>query len=73
MVQSNRNLLVGESIMTEYFVTFYIKLSAKSQKDLKRKAEEVANKMTKCLKKKVEPHGFVEVEKKDRAVQTTLW
>ena len=50
--------------MTEYFVTFYTKLSAKSEKDLKRKAETVAEALSKSLRKKVEPHGYVEIEKK---------
>ena len=58
--------------MTEYFVMFYTKLAAKSEKDLNRKAEDVAAALSKCLKKKVEAHGFVEVEKKDKVVQTTL-
>lgn len=52
--------------MTEYFVTFYTKLSAKSEKDLKRKAEDVAEQMSKSLKKKVNAHGYLEVEKTDR-------
>ena len=58
--------------MTEYFVTFYTKLSAKSEADLRRKAEASAEAMSKCLKKKVYEHGYLEVEKTDRAVQTTL-
>ena len=58
--------------MTEYFVTFYTKLSAKSEADLRRKAEKVAEQMSKCIKKKVNEHGYLEVEKTDKAVQTTL-
>lgn len=59
--------------MTEYFVTFYTKLSAKSDKDLNRKAEKVAETLSKCLKKKVETHGYVEITKKDVPnIQTTL-
>ncbi len=58
--------------MTEYFVTFYMKLSAKNEKDLARKAEQVAETFSKSLKKKVEAHGYVEIEKKDRTVQATL-
>ena len=49
--------------MTEYFVTFFTKLSAKSEKDLSRKAEKVAQTMTMCIGKKVEPHGYIEGEK----------
>ena len=52
--------------MTEYFVTFYTKLSAKSEADLQRKAGNVAEKMSKCLKKKVNEHGYVEIEKVDK-------
>ena len=58
--------------MGEYFVTFYTKISAKSEKDLERKAEIVAGAMSKCLKKRVNAHGYVEVEKKDAVKQTTL-
>ena len=59
--------------MTEYFVTFITKLSAKNQKDLNRKAEMVAETLSKSLKKKVEPFGYSEIEKKDEpSVQTKL-
>ena len=58
--------------MTEYLVTFYTKLSAKSEKDLERKAETIAEAITKTLKKRFEPHGYAEIEKKDKIKQTTL-
>ena len=58
--------------MTEYFVLFYTKLSAKSKKDLERKAEKTAETLSKCLRKTVEEYGYVEVEKKDIPSQTTL-
>ena len=58
--------------MTEYFVTFYTKVSAKSEKDLERKAEVIGEAMSKCLKKRVNAHGYVEIEKKDTVKQTTL-
>ena len=55
--------------MTEYFVTFYMKLSAKNEKDLERKAEQVAETMSKQLHKKVEAHGFAELTKVDKIVK----
>ena len=56
--------------MTEYFVTFFTKLSAKSDKDLERKAEQTAEAMSKCLHKRVQAHGYVEIEKKDKPVDS---
>ena len=51
--------------MTEYFVTFYTKVSAKNEKQLEKQAEIIAERLSKCLKKTVETHGYVEIEKKD--------
>lgn len=58
--------------MSEYLVFFFTKISAKSEKDINRKAETVGEQLSKCLKKKVNPHGYVEVEKKDVIKQATL-
>lgn len=58
--------------MSEYMVFFYTKLSAKSEKDVNRKAEQVGEALSKCLKKRVIAHGYVEVEKGDKVKQTTL-
>lgn len=52
--------------MTEYSVLFATKLSAKSKKDLERKAEKTAEAMSKCLKKSVFPYSYGEIVKKDR-------
>lgn len=57
--------------MGEYAVLFIMKMSAKSTKDLERKAESSAEVMSKCLKKKVVAYRWGELEKKD-VVQTTL-
>ena len=51
--------------MTEYLVFFKTKLSAKSKKDLERKAEQVELALSKCLKKSVHAHGYVELVKQD--------
>lgn len=51
--------------MTEYFVTFYTKVSAKNDKQLEKQAEIIAERLSKCLKKRVNSHGYVEIEKKD--------
>lgn len=51
--------------MTEYFVTFFTKVSAKSEKQLEKQAEIIAERLSKCLKKRVNSHGYVEIEKKD--------
>ena len=53
-------------------VMFYTKISAKSKDDLERKAEKVSETLSKSLRKKVYPHGYYEVEKSDRIVQTKL-
>ena len=60
------------AIMSEYMVFFYTKVSAKSEKDVNRKAEQVGNVLSKALHKKVVPHGYVEVKKGDKIKQTTL-
>ncbi len=57
--------------MTEYFVTFFTKLSAKNEKDLERKAEQTAEAMSKCLHKTVQSHGYVEILKKDRPIDSS--
>ena len=57
--------------MTEYGVLFLTKISAKSKSDLDRKAESVAEAMSKCLKKSVYAHSYGIIEKKD-IVQSTL-
>ena len=51
--------------MTECLVFFKTKLSAKSKKDLERKAEQVELALSKCLKKRVYAHGYVELVKQD--------
>ena len=57
--------------MTEYSVLFVTKISAKSKSDLDRKAESVAETMSKCLKKSVYAYGYGKIQKKDE-IQTTL-
>ena len=56
--------------MTEYFVTFFTKLSAKSEKDLERKAEQTAEAMSRAIHKTVQAHGYVEIEKKDKPIDS---
>ena len=58
--------------MSEYMVFFYTKVSAKSEKDVNRKAEQVGEALSKALRKRVVPHGYVEVEKGDKVKQATL-
>ena len=57
--------------MAEYGVLFAVKISAKSKSDMERKAEQTAEAMSKCLRKKVYPHSYGVIEKKD-VVQSTL-
>lgn len=57
--------------MVEYSVLFAVKMTAKNKKDLERKAELVANDLSKHLKKIVFPHSFGEIVKKD-VLQSTL-
>ena len=52
--------------MTEYFVTFYTKISAKSEKDLERKAEKTEQVMSMAIGKRVYSHGYAEIEKVDK-------
>lgn len=52
--------------MSEYFVTFFTKVTAKSESDLNRKAEKISEQLSKCLRKTVQAHGYVEVEKQDK-------
>ena len=52
--------------MTEYAVFFMTKLSAKSEQDLERKAEKVEDALSKALRKKVQAHGYAEIEKQDK-------
>ena len=57
--------------MAEYLVFFATKLTAKSDKQLEKRAEIVQDSLTKHLKKQVYAHGYVEIEKQDRLkVQT---
>ena len=58
--------------MGEYSVLFVTKLSAKSKKDLERKAEKTAEQMSKSILKPVYAHSYGEIEKKDTLKQTTL-
>lgn len=57
--------------MTEYSVLFATKISAKSVKDMERKAEQTAEAMSKCLHKLVVAHSYGELKKED-TVQSTL-
>ena len=52
--------------MTEYFVTFYMKLSAKNKEELRTKAETTSETISKKIKKKITPHGYIEVEKTNK-------
>lgn len=47
--------------MSEYIVMYAVKLSAKSEKDLGRKAEQVGESLSKHLHKSVVPHGYVNI------------
>ena len=58
-------------MMTEYSVLFAVKLSAKSVKQLEKKAEQVGLELSKCLKKPVYPYSYGELKKEDK-VQSTL-
>ena len=60
------------SNLTEYSVLFATKLSAKSKKDLERKAEQTAEQMSKCLRKTVLASHYGEIEKRDTITQSTL-
>lgn len=58
--------------MTEFIVTYMVKVSAKGKKDLERKAEQIGETLSKTLRKSVLPHGYVEITKKDTVKQSTL-
>lgn len=51
--------------MTQYMVFYMTKLSAKSDKDLERKAEKLEETLSKHLKKKVWCHGYGEITNKE--------
>lgn len=57
--------------MTEYSVLFAIKMSAKSVKDLERKAEKLGEDLSLHLHKTVLPYQYGELVKKD-VLQTSL-
>lgn len=46
--------------MTEYICSFYTTISAKSKKDLERKAEKIETAMTFAIGKKVHRHGWID-------------
>lgn len=58
--------------MTEYSVLFVTKITAKSKKDLERKAEIHEEILTKALRKPIYAYRYGEIEKKDKIKQTTL-
>ena len=51
--------------MTQYMVFFMTKVTAKSDKDLERRAETIAENLSKHLKKKVWCHGYGEITNKE--------
>lgn len=51
--------------MTNYMVFYMVKLSAKSSKDLERKAEALEEDLSKHLRKKVWCHGYGEITNKE--------
>ena len=48
--------------MPMYLTVFYTLITAKNEKDLSRKAEATAEKFSEKIHKKVEVHGYAEVE-----------
>ena len=54
-------MLIVVIVMSEYIVMYAVKLSAKSDKDLGRKAEQVGESLSKHLHKSVVPHGYVNI------------
>lgn len=48
--------------MPMYFTAFYTFITAKNEKDLSRKVEATAEKFSEKIHKKVEVHGYAEVE-----------
>ena len=59
--------------MSEYIVMFSVKVSADSNDELWERTDNISKKLSKSLKKKVEPYGFYEVEKKDTIKQSKLY
>lgn len=57
--------LASVVIMTDYLVKFGVRVSAKSKKDLYRKAERIGNSMTMCVGKKVYPISYGEIVQKE--------
>ena len=51
--------------MVQYMVFYMTKITAKSDKDLERKAEAVEKDLSKHLKKKVWCHGYGEIKNKE--------
>ena len=64
--------------MALYLAVFYTFISAKNEKHLSRKAEATAEKFSEKIHKKVEVHGYAEVEQGKKlkvgrdTAQTTL-
>ena len=52
--------------MTNYMVFFMTPISAKSEKDLSRKTERIENAMTMAIGKRVQAHGYAEIEEKEQ-------
>ena len=50
--------------MVEYSVLFNVKISAKNEQDLYKKAEATGEKLSKCLKKTVSPYQYGELNTK---------
>lgn len=51
--------------MVEYSILFAMKMTAKNPSDLARKAENVAEDLSKHLMKRVIPYSYGEIKKKD--------
>ena len=52
--------------MALYIGVFYTLINAKNEKDRDRKIEQTAEKFSKSIRKKVEVHGWAEVEKANK-------
>ena len=52
--------------MALYMGVFYTRINAKNEKDRDRKLEQTAEKFSKSIHKKVEVHGWAEVEKANK-------
>ena len=57
--------------MVEYSVLFAVKFNAKNVKQLEKKAEKTAAKLSKCINKPVFAYQYGKLVKKDQ-LQTTL-